>query len=354
MTASRPPAGKTDPTTEPTPYQPTPYQSVSQALQARRAHFKQLLGTDEAADRFVRVVLVALQNNPELLEVEQRSLLLACLKAAADGLMPDGREAVLLVYNERVRGQRGNDYYQRVAQYQPMTGGMLRKLWESGLFAMLDGAAVYERDVFRYQRGDDPRCEHIPYDGEEHPGQVRAAYFIAKLKTGEVKREVMWRRDIERVRAQSRAPDGLMWKSYYDQAAIKSVIRRAFKQLPSTPALEAMIEHDAEAFDLGALDLNAPATAAAPRGGVAGAVPIPGTAPAAGGGRLRARVRAPLSPPLPAPFEPPSAGGTPAGAGGPPTPAEAAPAEEPNWFPTPEEAAAIRQREIIEAGGAAE
>ena len=42
-------------------------------------------------ERFGRVVLTAVQTNPVLSNVERRSLWNACMKAAQDGLMPDGR-----------------------------------------------------------------------------------------------------------------------------------------------------------------------------------------------------------------------------------------------------------------------
>lgn len=223
----------------------TPYKAITQALEARRGHFRQLLGSDDAASRFIRVALMAIQQNPALLGVDQRSLLIACMKAAGDGLMPDGREAVFNIYKTR-------------AQYLPMVGGLVRKLWESGLYTMIDACAVFERDHFRYQRGDAPMIEHIPYDGHDDPGSVRAAYFIARLKNGDVKREVMWRRDIEKVRAKSQAGQGLMWGDFYDQAAIKSVIKRAFKQLPSTPALEQLMQNDNEALDTLPIESESP------------------------------------------------------------------------------------------------
>lgn len=317
----------------------TPYQSVAQALETRRGHFRQMMGSDDAASRFIRVTLTAIQSNPALLQSDRRSLLIACMKAAGDGLMPDGRDAVLNIYKGR-------------AQYLPMVGGLVRKLWESGLYLMIDACAVYERDRFRYQRGDAPMIEHIPYDGHEDPGPVRAAYFIARLKNGDVKREVMWRRDIERVRAKSAAAQGLMWADFYDQAAIKSVIKRAFKQLPSTPALDQLMSHDNEALDMLPMDTETPQpTPELPHADVSPA------APGSKGGRLRPRIEELRRAREPQPVitsravageaAPSMPAGTP-----PSEPAAASPATKPLgelWEPSEEERAAILERELAEA-----
>jgi recombination protein RecT len=189
-------------------------------------------------DKFVRVCLNAVQANPGVLNADRRSLLLSCLRAAQDGLLPDGREAVLNVFKTK----QGEQYVEKV-QYMPMAYGLVQKIYEAGATSV-DAVAVKERDVFEYERGDSPKIKHVPYQGTDDPGDVVSAYAIVKLKTGDIKREVMFRRDIETVRSKSRARDGMMWKDFYDQAAIKSVIHRIVKQLPRSESLDAAIASD--------------------------------------------------------------------------------------------------------------
>lgn len=170
------------------------------------------------------------------------------MKAAQDGLMPDGREAVLNIYKTKIKdGNR--DIWVEMVQYLPMVRGLLKVVRNSGEIAHIDAAAVYEKDEFIFERGDEGRLTHRPYLGEEDPGKVIAAYCVAKLKNGEVHREVMSRRDIEKVRGASKAPEGPGWTTWYDQFAIKSVIKRATKLLPSSSdRLERIIEHDNDAM----------------------------------------------------------------------------------------------------------
>lgn len=200
-------------------------------------------------DRFIRTVVTAVQMNPKLLEADRRSLFGACMKAAQDGLMPDGREAVLNIYSTKVKGPNG-DYWADMVQFLPMVRGLLKAMRNSGEVASVDAAAVYERDHFRFVRGDDPRIEHEPYLGAEEAGDVVAAYVIVKLVNGETHREVMSKRDIEKVREASKAPNGPGWSKWYDQFAIKSVVKRAYKLLPSSSdRLDRVIEHDNEAME---------------------------------------------------------------------------------------------------------
>lgn len=232
----------------------SPYEALKRQLEGSKAEFLPLLGqSQQNVDRFVRVVLNAVLANPDLLEADRRSLINACMKAAQDGLMPDGREAVLNIYNTNVAKKGQPADWRKMAQYLPMVGGLVKKLYESGEVTYIDAACVYANDKFTYRRGDDPKLEHEPTMTDD-PGPVIAAYAVIKLKNGEVKREVMPRRDIEAVRNASKAKESGPWVTWFDQQAIKSVIKRAYKQLPKADAFEAIAEHDNQALGYAAIN----------------------------------------------------------------------------------------------------
>lgn len=257
----------------------SPYEALKRRLESNRTEFKPLLGSDANVDKFLRVVLNAILANPDLIEADFRTLVASCMKAAQDGLMPDGREAVLNVYNTKVKkadstGRESWDWISAV-QYLPMVGGMVKKLYDSGDVTYVDAAAVYANDKFTFRRGDSPSLEHEP-TMEDEPGTVVAAYAVIKLKSGEIKREVMPRRDIEAVRAASKSGENEKgpWKKWYDQQAIKSVLKRAYKQLPKSDALERVIAADNEALGF---------ASASPLDLVKGAAPALTHAPTAAG-----------------------------------------------------------------------
>lgn len=230
--------------------QPNPMQQLRTMLEgSMRAEIAKALPKDIDPDRFIRTVVTAVQMNQDLLYADRRSLLSSCMKAAQDGLMPDGREAVLNIYNTKVKID-GRDQWVPMVQYLPMVRGVLKVIRNSGMVAHIDAAAVYERDHFAFKRGDDPKIEHEPYLGAEEPGKVVAAYMIVRLTNGEVHREVMPARDIEKTRAASKSGSGESspWTKWYDQMAIKAVIKRAAKILPtSSEALDRVIQNDNEA-----------------------------------------------------------------------------------------------------------
>lgn len=229
----------------------SPYEALKRQLENSKTEFLPLFGgSAQNVDRFVRVVLNAVLANPDLLDADRRSLIAACMKAAQDGLVPDGREAVLNIYNTKVK-RDGKEQWIKMAQYLPMVGGLIKKLYESGEVTYIDAACVYANDKFVYRRGDNPALEHEP-TMEDQPGPIVAAYTVIKLTNGEVKREVMPKRDIESVRNASKSKDNGPWVTWYDQQAIKSVIKRAYKQLPKADAFEKVAEADNQALGFAA------------------------------------------------------------------------------------------------------
>lgn len=213
-------------------------QEVRRGITAMVPEFKKALPAHIDVDRFTRVVITAISNNPDLLNADRRTLYASCTMAAQDGLLPDGREAALVIYGGKV-------------QYMPMVAGVLKKMRNSGQIASIDAAVVYEKDEFEFERGDNARLVHKPYLGADDPGKMRLAYCVAKLTNGEVHREVMRRSDMEKIRAQSKAKNGPLWTTWEDQAWIKSVLKRASKQLPSSTDLDEFIKRDNDAMGFG-------------------------------------------------------------------------------------------------------
>ena len=182
-------------------------------------------------ERFKRVVITAVNQNPALTTADRRSLFLSCVRAAQDGLFPDGREAALVIFNKQV-------------QYLPMIAGIIKRMRNSGDVAAVDSQIVHENDKFDYALGDDPHILHKPTLGD--PGKPTAAYAIIKLTNGEVLREVMSVAQIEKVRAVSRAKDNGPWVSWWDEMARKTVLRRCSKRAPVSSDLDDMLRRDDE------------------------------------------------------------------------------------------------------------
>ena len=229
--------------------QKNPIQAFRSQLEGgMRAEIAKALPKDIDPDRFIRTVITAVQMNPDLLSADRRSLFASCMRAAQDGLMVDGREAVLNIYNTKVK-VGGREEWVPMVQYLPMVRGVLKTLRNSGEVAHVDAAAVYERDLAGVTQGLEHSTHHRQVLHHRHP--LIAAYIVVRLTNGEVHREVMPRRDIEKTREASRSGNGANspWTKWYDQMAIKAVIKRAAKLLPtSSDRLDRVIDHDNEAM----------------------------------------------------------------------------------------------------------
>ena len=200
-------------------------------------------------DRFKRTVITSLNQNPDLHAADRRSLFLACVRAAQDGLLPDGREAALVVF--KTKDNRTNEY-KKVVQYLPMVGGLIKRMRNSGEVSAVDTAVVYENDVFEYERGDNPFIKHKP--NLASPGKPFAIYAIIKLTNGEILREVMSVADVEEVRATSRSKDSGPWRDWWAEMARKTALRRCSKRAPSSADLEQIMpDRDDDPVELQAI-----------------------------------------------------------------------------------------------------
>lgn len=215
----------------------TPIEAMRGTLTRMTPEFQAALPPQIPVEKFIRTTLTAIQMQPELLSADRRSLLGGCMKAAQDGLLCDGREAALVIFNTK----NG-----KMAQYMPMVGGILKKIRNSGELASISAQVVYEKDHFDYELGDDERISHKPYLGKER-GAAIAVYGIAKTKDGAIYREVMSVDEVEQVRKVSRASGNGPWVQWWGEMAKKTVIRRLAKRLPSSADVDQVLQSDNEA-----------------------------------------------------------------------------------------------------------
>lgn len=199
--------------------------------------FRKALPPHVHPDKFARVCATAIATKPELLNADRRTLFGAMTKAAQDGLLPDGREAALVVFGKEV-------------QYMPMVAGIMKKVRNSGDIGNWSVHVVCENDEFDYQLGDEEKIIHKP--ARKDRGIVIGAYSIVSLKgeAGEKSREYMDVAEIEAVRSRSRSAEKGPWKTDYAEMCKKTVIRRHSKRLPMSTDLDEFIRREDELTEL--------------------------------------------------------------------------------------------------------
>jgi recombination protein RecT len=214
-----------------------PIVTMQQGLASRQQEIAKALPGHITADKFIRTAMTAVALTRNIEKANPASLLAACSKAAADGLILDGREAALVVdYNGDV-------------QYRPMMRGLLKLAYNSGQISKISVQIVCEKDEFEYILGDDERIVH-KVNMREARGAAYAVYATATLKDGAVIREVMTTEQINKIMARSDAYKAFKagkikstpWSTDWEEMARKTVFRRLSKYLPSSSDRDALHE----------------------------------------------------------------------------------------------------------------
>jgi recombination protein RecT len=212
-----------------------------------KPHLRETLPKHIDPDAFARTIQTALQVQPDLMQATPRSLMVACMKAATDGLILDGREAALVLRN--VKTQTGG--YEKQATYQPMVQGLMKLARNSGQIASIVAQVVYQNDRFTYVLGDDERIEHAPAPLTEDRGKPIAAYAIVKLTDGTTIREIMRASEILNIGGQgsnAHQYDPAKGKNFAEWWR-KTAIRRITKYIPRSSDAIGRFEQAAEQID---------------------------------------------------------------------------------------------------------
>lgn len=183
-------------------------------------------------ERWWRAVMTAVNKTPKLAQCTIESVMDCLLEVAQTGLQIGGAfgEAYLIPYKGTCTVQYG---------YK----GLIKLAKESDPKVVLTVGVVHERDVFEYSKGTERFIKHRD-DESDNPGALRCAYAIADYGLGQVDFEIMWPRDIKKIRASSRATSG-PWFDWEEQMWKKSPLRRLLGRLPkATGALTAMANED--------------------------------------------------------------------------------------------------------------
>jgi len=216
--------------------QKNPMVQLKTYLDNRTGELQSALPKHMPPERFIRVVLTAIQVSPDLLQCTKQSLWNACMRAAQDGLLPDGRDGAIVPYKD-------------VATWMPMIGGLLKRFRNSGQFKSIATNVVRQGEQFEYwidENGE--HLKHVPGDGE---GQMIKAYAMATTNDGGVMIRVMGIADIDKRRKASRAGNSPMWKDWFEEAAMKTVLRNLAKRLPMSSDLDDLVRRDDELYEFG-------------------------------------------------------------------------------------------------------
>lgn len=175
-------------------------------------------------ERFTRITLSALSNNPALQQTTPQSFLGAMMTAAQLGLEPNTPlgQAYLIPYR---------NHGQMECQFQLGYKGMLDLAYRSGEISVIQAHTVYENDEFSYSLGLEPTLNHKPAMHDR--GDPVAFYAMFKTKDGGFGFEVMSVDDVrQHAKRYSKAYGNGPWQTNFEEMAKKTVLKRVLKYAP--------------------------------------------------------------------------------------------------------------------------
>lgn len=264
----------------------TPARAVAENMRATRATIAKILGENpEALGTFERVCMrhYAQQTNPDFVgewaaaqmqKVDPMSYVLACIDAATDGLLPDGKHGVII--------PRG-----KVAVWTPMWRGLavLARRGNPGIH--FEAHVVYQIEIDKglfvmdYVTGI---TRHVPWQlaalspaEREHAGDdinIACAYAIARDDNGRVVDwRPLWRDNLQKRAEMSGNPKnttpGGAWPRWFPEMCQAKAIRALCDWMEiGTAYLDAVERHDdRERTAVRQLDTDVPAIAPTPSNG---------------------------------------------------------------------------------------
>lgn len=204
----------------------TPAKSSKTALarlEALRDRFDELATSRLPTSHFLSLLATRLMAEPKLLQCRFDTLLRAALQCHAWGLDPTGARngAFLIPYRDECQLQLGY-------------GALIDLVTREGRIIDIDAQVVYEDDEFEASLGTDGTILHKPNLKSANRGRNSgvAYYAVATYNNGHRKYAVMTRQEIEDVRKKF-AQNTPAWRDSFDQQALKTVIHRLCKTLPT-------------------------------------------------------------------------------------------------------------------------
>lgn len=214
-------------------------------LATERADIEPMVAeSGKSYDRLVSTLRIAVQEAPDLLKCSPESLTREITKCAVDGLVPDGKEAVLIPYWNKDAGCHE-------ANYQPMVHGVIKRLKELGDVFSIVCECVHSNDTFSINLADLESLSHEPDVFAENRGDIVGAYVIFRDDERRViHREWVPLSELTKARQASKSPNSPAWKTWESEMFRKVTLRRGSKYISTdNEKIRALLERTDSMFD---------------------------------------------------------------------------------------------------------
>jgi recombination protein RecT len=203
-------------------------------------------------ERVATIAFSVIASKPQLLECDARSLVKVIVEGSLLGLSfdPHLKQAAIVPFKAG-----GVPQATLIVEYM----GLVKLARNGGVLSHIVCAEiVYEKDLFQYQLGEEPRLEHRPLLNGSR-GKALGCYVVAKLTDGGTVFKYLSQDEIYFYREKSRAKDAAdsPWNTDEFSMWRKTVIRRLMGYLPMDDKTQRAM-HDDEMAETGHDQLLAP------------------------------------------------------------------------------------------------
>ena len=216
--------------------------TIFDVIQAGAKQFATALPKHINSERFVRIAITTIRQNPKLAKCSQESLLGALMVSAQLGLEPGTLGQCYLIPFENKKAGTVE------CQFQIGYKGLIELLRRSGQLSDIYSYTVYENDDFNIEYGLSRTLTHKPNFTDR--GEIKGFYAVAILKDGAKAFEYMTKDEItkheEKYRKGSYKND--VWNKNFEEMAQKTVVKKLLKWLPVSVEFLEMAAKDEKTF----------------------------------------------------------------------------------------------------------
>ena len=216
--------------------------TIFDVIQAGAKQFATALPKHVNSERFVRIAITTIRQNPKLAKCSQESLLGALMVSAQLGLEPGTLGQCYLIPFENKKAGTVE------CQFQIGYKGLIELLRRSGQLSDIYSYTVYENDDFNIEYGLSRTLTHKPNFDER--GEIKGFYAVAILKDGAKAFEYMTKNEVvkheEKYRKGSYKND--VWNKNFEEMSQKTVVKKLLKWLPVSVEFLEMAAKDEKSF----------------------------------------------------------------------------------------------------------
>ena len=203
--------------------------TIFDIIKAGEQQFAAALPKHINSERFTRIAITTIRQNPKLAECNAESLLGSLMTIAQLGLEPGVLGQCYLI------PFKNNKLGTIECQFQLGYKGMIELLRRTGQLSDIYAYTVYSNDEFSIEYGLERTLKHIPaFSNTDGRGEIVGFYSVAILKDGTRAFEYMTKREVieheEKYRKGNFKND--IWNKNFEEMALKTVTKKMLKWLP--------------------------------------------------------------------------------------------------------------------------